>query len=67
MAGGPQLTERERKKEREREREKRDAEEREGRRGEVRGEEKNSPDDQCRIRQQSRLSLGLRFGNFFML
>jgi len=31
------------------------------------GNEENPNNDQCRICQQSRLSLGLRFGDFFML
>jgi len=35
-------------------------------RGEERGKEENLNDDMCRICLQSRLSLGLRFVDFFM-
>ena len=54
--------ERKRKRKRERERDRG-----EGRRGEGRGEEEVAKDDHFRICKQSKLSLGLRFGDFFML
>jgi len=51
-----------RKKETEREREGRERRKGGEERGEGSGDEENPQDDQFRIRQQSRLSLGLRFG-----
>ena len=51
-AGGPQLTDREKERKKKRVRE---------------GEEEDPKDEQCRIRKQSRVLLGLRFGDVFML